>query len=603
MSSPLLRAARLALALVLTCAAAGPARAQLLSPGPLHRTHAGIDDDDHCSDCHTSGKQVEARKCLDCHSALGKRIQQRAGLHGRSYRGKACESCHVEHIGRASSLIRWPHGSERDLDHDLTGWRLEGKHRAADCAACHDKRTKSGTRTYLGLSAACGSCHDDAHQGRLGPTCQDCHVATGWRRVRLESFDHDRTAFALKGKHDQVECAKCHGDPPTYQLRHDTCERCHQDPHQGRFSQPCAQCHVETGWNRVDAIRRRHPGVRLVGGHKRVGCNKCHDRGTDRPPSKGRACAQCHEPVHLADFGTDCKDCHGAIEWLGLPERVGRRNHGRTRYPLRGKHAAVACARCHSPKAPPAQRFRELAFGRCDGCHQDQHRGSVDHRDGGECVPCHRVSGFRPTTFGPELHATTEFALDGRHLAVPCSGCHQGKRPRRDLGVKDKTCAGCHENPHGAQFEAEMRAGGCAHCHSTSSWHSPKVDHSLWPLTGAHAEAACTACHSPSPADEKAGRGATYRGAPRECGGCHYDVHAGQFNAEPARTCEACHDTRGFEITEFDHDRLARYPLTGAHERVECSSCHPTEPLANGDQAVRYRLGYRSCKACHANPH
>lgn len=581
-----------------------PAGAQLLSPGPLHRAHAGIDDDEHCNDCHTTGRQLEASKCLTCHTALGERIRARAGLHGRAYFGRECASCHVEHIGRDSRLIRWPGGDERSLDHALTGWALEGKHGATGCNQCHDKRTRSGTRTFLGLSTACGSCHEDPHKGRFGKTCEGCHSAQGWRPARLDSFDHDRTAFALDGKHRSVECKGCHGEPPTYQMEHDTCDDCHRDPHEGRFREPCAQCHVTSGWKDVDALRQRHPGVRLVNGHKRVACVKCHDRGNDREPSRGSACAQCHEPVHRAKFGRDCKSCHASIEWLGLPERIGREHHDQTRYPLRGRHEQAKCAGCHPEDQPPARRYRSIAFERCDACHEDQHRGAFAKRDGGECATCHRVSGFRPTTFGLDLHATTKFPLDGSHVAVPCVACHQGKRPRVDFRVPEQACADCHENPHGQQFEAEMKAGGCAHCHSTASWQSPKVDHDIWPLTGVHARTACDACHPASEADRKAGRSPTYRGAPRACDGCHFDVHAGQFRAtEPVRACELCHDTGAFAITEFDHEAIAGYALTGAHQRVECARCHPREPLRNGDTAVRYRLGYRTCNACHANPH
>jgi hypothetical protein len=149
-----------------------------------------------------------------------------------------------------------------------------------------------------------------------------------------------------------------------------------------------------------------------------------------------------------------------------------------------------------------------------------------------------------------------------------------------------------------------MRDGGCAHCHSERGWASPKIDHSAWPLTGAHSEAACDSCHSPSKKDRLSGRGATYRGAPRECAGCHQDTHAGQFRlTSPERECDACHVTDSFAIGAFAHAELADYPLEGVHDELKCVACHKRERLRNGARAARYRLGYRECADCHANPH
>jgi hypothetical protein len=39
------------------------------------------------------------------------------------------------------------------------------------------------------------------------------------------------------------------------------------------------------------------------------------------------------------------------------------------------------------------------------------------------------------------------------------------------------------------------------------------------------------------------------------------------------------------------------------HGELECAGCHRKERLRSGAQVVRYRLGYRDCADCHANPH
>lgn len=599
-----LRCAMLVVAAVAT--AETPARAQLLSPGPLSRAHKSVEGDHQCSDCHSSGKKIDESKCLGCHPDLRKRIRAGAGLHGKTYRGQACVRCHVEHLGRGTRLVRWPRKNRRFFNHADAGWPLRGAHARQVCDKCHDKRNHRGARTYLGLRAQCTSCHKDQHQGRLGSQCLGCHTESSWKVSNLRDFNHDLARFKLRGKHQPVACAKCHGEPARWTgIKFADCGDCHEDPHRGQFrKQTCASCHSETGWNRLEGFRRRHPGVRLVRGHRRVGCRRCHDRGNTRPPSKGRACVSCHEPVHVAKFGRNCKSCHASIEWVGLRPEVGRKHHRKTRYPLEGSHQKVACQRCHPRSRKPAKRFRGIKFDRCDGCHQDRHEGDFERFDNGECAACHTVRGFRPANFGAQLHAKTRFPLDGRHAATPCARCHKSDRPRLHFKATAKTCADCHANPHGDQFAAEMRKGGCASCHNTGGWSRPNIDHSIWPLQGAHARTDCGGCHQPSAADRERGRGASYRGVPRDCEGCHDDVHAGQFrNSAPNKSCSACHGVESFAIAAFDHTTDGRYELAGAHTKLECKGCHPTVTLKNKKRVVRYRLGYRACKDCHANPH
>ncbi len=579
------------------------AEAQFLSPGPLASAHARLEGDDKCDRCHSSGRGVDDGKCLGCHGPIARSIQGHRGLHGRGVAGQRCSSCHLDHRGAGFRMVRWPGGDPARLDHSLTGWPLRGSHAGKPCRACH--AGQGGGLRWIGTSTACGSCHEDPHAGRFGTSCSSCHNEVHWAETRMENFDHARTRYALDGRHVQVRCPQCHGQPPRYRgIRFASCADCHQDPHGGRMTGPCANCHRTSGWSDLGAIRANHPRLSLGGGHSNVRCERCHDRGSSTAPSRGSACVSCHAPVHEAGFGRSCAQCHRGIRWLGLPRQIGLDSHPRTPFPLRGAHQEVRCDDCHDPRKPARQRFRELAFDRCNKCHEDRHSGEFAARDGGECGACHGEDGFRPTTFGIEAHASTQFALVGRHQATPCGGCHAGERPRLAFRVQRQRCADCHENPHGEQFAREMRAGGCASCHTALDWRQPNIDHSTWPLTGAHQAAPCNACHSPTAADRTNGRGASYRGVPRRCEGCHDDVHAGQFRlSDPVKGCDACHGTAQFRIRRFDHAPRTGYALEGRHERLECAKCHAPAELRNGAQAIRYRLGYQACADCHANPH
>jgi hypothetical protein len=584
-----------------------PLHAQFFSPGELSKSHASLEGDAHCNDCHSAGRGVSNDKCMSCHADVARTLRQKMGLHGRQYAGRACASCHVDHRGKGHELIRW---EPESFDHALTGWPLSSAHQKPACASCHTSKNTRGAATFIGLSRDCASCHTDPHAGRFGDRCQSCHDDVAWKNLDLDPFDHELARFSLRGQHARVACAKCHGTPAKYlPLAFEACGDCHRDPHLGRFGAECESCHSEGGWQKLHMEPSAHPGVSLAGGHRRVACGQCHDRGSSKSPSKGDRCVSCHAPVHEAAFGSDCKACHGPIRWLGLPDELGRRVHDKTSYPLDGKHAGAACDACHSPALPAARRFRKLAFDDCLDCHEDSHRGQFRDREQGACEPCHTTAGFTPTLFGPQAHATTRFGLTGAHEAAPCGTCHTGPGPRLDWQLERLACADCHQNPHGSRFASEMRQGGCATCHSSVAWDLPMASttgfaHDTWPLTGEHQRVRCDGCHTPTEADRKAGHGESYREAPRECEACHADVHLGQFRlTEPQRGCASCHDTASFRLPAFDHRASTGYALLGKHAVVRCAACHGMSELSDGQRTTLWRLPYDECRDCHANPH
>jgi len=595
---------RLAVALAwlvwLLAARPEPAAAQFLSPGPLSAAHAKWEGDSKCDTCHSAGSGVPNAKCNACHAPIAKSEDAGSGLHGRKFKGQPCAKCHSDHHGPAFNMVRWNPSS---FNHEDAGWPLRGGHATTKCAGCHK------SKSFLGLSQACTSCHKDPHDSRFGTQCLTCHDESNWNALRLNAFDHSRTRYPLLGAHAQVKCADCHrGSPPKYRpLEFASCTSCHKDPHAGKLGSACQGCHSEADWHKIVLKGNAHPWLSLANGHARTVCAKCHDRGNLVAPSRGRACVGCHAPVHEADFGKRCENCHQTIQWLGLSRKIGLAAHEKTVYPLVGQHVEVACSGCHKPAMAEAARYRELKFARCGNCHQDPHAQEFAARDHGECRPCHSEAGFRPSLFGLKLHATTAFALSGHHTAVACSKCHdsaQVKGQRLDWTVSKTRCADCHENPHGSQFAEQMRKNGCATCHTSAGWDVPKIDHSIWPLTGAHASTACSACHKATEEDRKAGKGASYKLAPRVCEGCHDDVHRGQFRLqEPKRGCDFCHTTSEFRIANFQHEPLTGYALEGNHRKLSCDQCHAKEETKSGVAVVRYRLGYRRCRDCHADPH
>ena len=90
-----------------------------------------------------------------------------------------------------------------------------------------------------------------------------------------------------------------------------------------------------------------------------------------------------------------------------------------------------------------------------------------------------------------------------------------------------------------------------------------------------------------------------YEGTPKDCSGCHEDVHREQF-ADYAG-CTSCHASQlSWDLLSFDHNSQSEFPLTGAHRLLDCSACHkPVGGLSEGGSYVRYKPMGKECRDCH----
>jgi hypothetical protein len=611
---------------LLLLVAALPLPAQL-SPGKLSQAHASLEGSANCLKCHQPGKGVAPSRCLDCHTALGARIAARQGLHARPGHQK-CETCHNEHHGREFQLVYWGKAGPSAFDHRQTGFPLEGAHAAQGCRECHrpaflrnPPALKSGranpSRTFLGLSRACLSCHRDEHRGQLaGQSCLSCHTMTGWRPPA--KLDHARTSFPLTGRHATVACASCHparsdalaADPDRKftvfkGLAHQRCTDCHKDPHQGRFGPTCQSCHSTAGWKEGARTRFDHDrtGFPLTGQHRNVACASCHrTRGSSGEPVFARMahgrCTDCHKDPHQGRLGTTCQSCHSTAGWRVAGVRADF-DHARTRFPLRGQHRKVACQQCHAPGRP----MRIAKFDRCADCHRDAHRGQLAGRPGGTaCESCHTVEGFSPSTFTVADHQKGPYPLQGAHLAVPCVSCHRSAQGIQ-LRFPSTACRTCHGDPHHGEVDRFVSAGGCETCHSLGTWRRVTFDHdrTRFPLEGGHQRVACRSCHAPVDRGTPRER-LRMKGTPMACAGCHGDPHQGQFaRASTPLSCQQCHSVLSWTRITFDHDRSSRFKLEGAHRTLLCGACHKTE-TRDGKPFVRFKPLPVTCEGCHGAP-
>ena len=273
-----------------------------------------------------------------------------------------------------------------------------------------------------------------------------------------------------------------------------------------------------------------------------------------------------------------CENCHTYSAWKpirNLPEF----DHDKTRYPLRGMHAGVACTACHVKLV-----FTDVGK-TCAACHADIHRG----QNGKNCEQCHTVKGWRVSLDSINRHFN-RFPLLGAHSTLQCDDCHKTAAAGQFAGLSS-VCYSCHQKDFQTPNFNHQAMGlptDCTMCHSFDTWFGAKFDHLKYTgfaLTGMHATLDCTACHV----------GGRFKGTPANCYACHSKDFNGTTNpnhvaANFPQDCAICHTTATWLNATFDHARFANYPLTGKHATLQCTQCHLNNNYTNTSTA---------CSSCH----
>lgn len=473
----------------------------------LKGLHKAVTD---CRRCHHKATMVPGKtffsylladtRCIACH----KDVHQ-------GQLGDRCEKCH--------SVDRRFNESRLNFNHDASSYPLKGAHRNVACENCHPERKWKGLRF-----SRCSDCHRDPHRPSFNDRCSSCHNETSWKAVT--AFDHNRTAYPLRGKHKNLTCRQCHPAGKKYRkMSFANCRDCHRnDPHKGQFKQDCQGCHVVQGFKK-STYDHRSGNYPLTGKHRSVACSKCHN---PRPGSKtvvykplGTACNDCHNDVHKGQFKKTCGDCHVTAGFKR--EHLTFEHRRDSTYPLEGKHAAVSCEKCHLKKAMqfPAGAGEAVLYrpldSACITCHRDFHRGQLGNR----CRQCHTVASFK--SIAAFDHQRTRFPLDRIHDAVECVKCH----PRVRVSQGDKVEETIKFKPIGTQ---------CMVCHKDLNH-----DTTAFGLTGKHLDADCSRCHNAGTPNTRRTR-KTPAGS-FQCRNCHRSPHPG---GQPL--CAQCHTTRNWRV-------------------------------------------------------
>jgi hypothetical protein len=565
-----------------------------VSPGPLARAHAALEGIGSCTKCHEVGQEISLARCLTCHKPIADRIARKFGVHREVT--DSCNKCHVEHRGVDAELRHidpqtFNHVAEtgfafegrhvklattcsachkkrtfldvrpvcsachkdvhkgtlgsdctrchstdvvfkdarKRFDHQRAKFQLTGAHREVACEKCH----VSGVFRGLHFDA-CTGCHKPPHRHELGPSCTSCHVTEKWVTRTIE---HARTGFPLVGAHTQVACAKCHTAGVTRALRFDQCNGCHVNVHRDSVKEDCRKCHTENSFRGAKFDHGTRTAFPLVGKHESLACRKCHTSiAAEEVPSVrkvidfggvSQACVGCHKDQHKGEYGRVCDACHRPATF-----KVTGFTHPRLPEFFAGRHAGVACVKCHVrpadalaataglPAKPPRAKNPAMA---CGTCHSDPHLGQV----GTACERCHAIDAakFAPARFS---HESTKFPLSGKHKAVECVKCHPsetrafpaGAGSAKKLSSMSVECRTCHKDPHLGQVDAST----CATCHSTSSFRLLAYAHQGMDdfFGGFHGRLPCRSCHKTETGQFPAGIGTAIRlKVGRTCASCH----------------------------------------------------------------------------------
>jgi hypothetical protein len=168
--------------------------------------HTGVG----CGGCHTGARTIADLKatrqdCAACH--------QKNDPHNGQF-GTDCGACHT--------AAGW---TPATFDHNLSSFKLAGKHAGVACTSCHINNVFKGTPT------ACAGCHADPayHAGLFaGSACDQCHNTNAWIPA-LYTGPHPNCGERNCLQHHRATCADCH----TANLMTATCLKCHDSNNPG----------------------------------------------------------------------------------------------------------------------------------------------------------------------------------------------------------------------------------------------------------------------------------------------------------------------------------------------------------------------------------
>lgn len=504
---------------------------------PLEGKHEGVA----CYLCHqpdaklrevTRFQPLDFNRCGDCHY----------DVHEGEF-GSDCETCHSVFRDWHNVQLKGKKSGQKGkagegLDHSKTRFPLNGYHEAVACEYCH--YNQDGSFDYKAGPTAfdeCSDCHGMAHGNQFqNQKCTDCHSESKrWTQSSFGIDQHNKTSFPLDGKHQVLDCMKCHFSGQYEDLPHQECSDCHRNVHPERqIDQSCEFCHVTTDFSWIQFDHNKNTDFDLTGKHREVACLSCHvDNVFKNMPADNQNpnCQMCHADPHGASISDTCSNCH-MTEGFKIVKNF---KHDEFGFSLDGRHAELSCQKCHADHLEGNYKVAVISGAgkatACINCHVDVHNG----KHGPACESCHNTGSFE-VEYGEQVHDLGFFKLQGVHDQLACTACHATDTQLQGSGV---ICATCHEknDVHLGQMGME-----CGDCHQQTGWLPTQFKHNTtaFRLTGAHRYVPCESCHVNN----------IYQGLPNDCYFCHSDSFVPYIQAHQGifLDCADCHTTIDWNI-------------------------------------------------------
>jgi hypothetical protein len=299
------------------------------------------------------------------------------------------------------------------------------------CVKCHADITTAGETgpLHMPTNESCLECHEDPHDAS---PCNRCHTLPMVERRAVGNRQHILFRHDAHLGREGTECVDCHAgiaaEGADLEATMGTCFGCHAHRDQFRVRQ-CEACHVDL------EAERAVPESHLVHGERFLSTHGA------QAASAGDLCTTCHTE-------TFCARCHGQTT-AALPERLSfddpftpgvHRAGFFARHALESAASPGLCATCHQESfcsACHARQGVDAAAGRDLSPHPAGWVGALQnlhgpaarrdplscagcHGGAGEmlCVECHRVGGVGGSPHPPG------WSSDRSRFELPCRLCH-----------------------------------------------------------------------------------------------------------------------------------------------------------------------------------
>ena len=450
----------------------------------------------------TSPASRSSRGCASTATRTSAReIAANRGLHGKAYKGQRLRGVPrraPRPRREARALARRRH--ERARSQRRPAGRSTAATRDLRCSKCHTQRPRrSASRSSSRRRRRAASATPTRTRAGSPPRARSATTSRSGSSSTSDAFDHAVDALsadrhARAGRVRQVPRRAAEVAAAAVRDVRLVPRRSAQGPVPAEGVRGVSRHEGLAGERRGDQERRPSGRVARERPRARSRARRVTTAATTSRRRRARRASRVTRTSTTRRSATKCEQCHASIKWIGPADSIGRASHDKTKYPLARQARRTSRAPRVTRRASP--RTRAIA------------RSQFEQLRAAATPTSTRASSAR-TTARPATRSTgsRRRRSASRSTCRPATRSTASTRRRRAAAVirararasswkqPKQQCADCHENPHGTQFDKEMKAGGCAHCHTPYAWKQAKIDHSTFPLTGAHARAACVGCH------------------------------------------------------------------------------------------------------------